>query len=568
MRITVPLIYASIFFLLSMSFFSPSPAVQKNAPTFHSFKIDVPSNASAELNKIASIFERQIFQRCGIQKRSRKNSQLNIELLIDQNIGSESFSIEDGKKNVIRIIGGDEKGVLFGVGKFLRSSSFYQNTFVAGSWRGISSPECPVRTIYLATHFKNYYEAAPIEDVMHYIEDLGLWGYNTIIIHYPTWQYVDLEDPEAQRWLERFKTILAGAKNCGLDVGLIQCPNQGYKSAPDDLRGPRVPGHRRGNHGVNLCASKPEAQSLLVDLYSDLFDQFKEIELDFFISWPYDEGGCACDECWPWGARGFLDMSKEMEKLFTVRFPKSKFVLSTWCFENEDDSNPDGEWVGLEESMRQDKSWVDYVMADGHDDYFPQYLLEQGVPGKLPLLNFPEISMFGMSPWGGYGTNPAPEHFQLLWDRIKEKDSGGAPYSEGIYEDINKAIIAGFYWNRERKAKDTVKEYLSFEFSPDVADDMLEVVRIFEQNHNRKNIQHSAVRAFELVEKANDLLAKKVQDSWRWRIFYLRALIDKELYQRNGKLEGEILKAAFVELTRLYHAENAHSMPIKPPEVK
>lgn len=24
---------------------------------------------------------------------------------------------------------------------------------------------------------------------------------------------------------------------------------------------------------------------------------------------------------------------------------------------------------------------------------------------------------------------------------------GGFPYSEGIYEDLNKAIIAGFYWN-------------------------------------------------------------------------------------------------------------------------
>ncbi|MCK5347172.1 MAG: hypothetical protein KAR20_27375, partial [Candidatus Heimdallarchaeota archaeon] len=71
----------------------------------------------------------------------------------------------------------------------------------------------------------------------------------------------------------------------------------------------------------------------------------------------------------------------------------------------------------MEKNLRQENSWVDYIMADGHDNYFPKYLLEQGVPGNLPLLNFPEISMFGMSPWGGYGTNPAPRHFQMLWDR-------------------------------------------------------------------------------------------------------------------------------------------------------
>jgi len=133
---------------------------------------------------------------------------------------------------------------------------------------------------------------------------------------------------------------------------------------------------------------------------------------------------------------------------------------------------------------------------------------------------------------------------------------------------INKSIIAGFYWNRERKADDAVKEYLSFEFSPDVALDMMKVVKIFKQNHDRKNIHDSALLAFKLVNNAEVHLTQQVRSSWRWWIFNLRALIDKELYQRNGKLEGDNLKAAFAELTKLYHAENAHSMPIKPPEAQ
>jgi hypothetical protein len=47
----------------------------------------------------------------------------------------------------------------------------------------------------------------------------------------------------------------------------------------------------------------------------------------------------------------------------------------------------------------------------------------------------------------------------------------------------------------------------------------------------------------------------------------LRAQIDDELVRRSGRLEGDVLKAAFGELTRLYHAENAHSMPVQPPRV-
>lgn len=56
--------------------------------------------------------------------------------------------------------------------------------------------------------------------------------------------------------------------------------------------------------------------------------------------------------------------------------------------------------------------------------------------------------------------------------------AGGAPYSEGIYEDVNKAIVAGFYWDPDRKAEETVREYVSFEFSPDAVDELTEAAQI------------------------------------------------------------------------------------------
>ena len=547
---------------------SPLFAAQKSEQSVETFCIVLPTKATSVLRNIASVMERQISQRCNARPASGDSTLLRIELMIDHNLGEETFRIADGQAGVIRIIGGDERGVLYGVGKFLRTSRYDRDGFTPGLWRGTSAPGCPVRAVYLATHFGNFYESAPTEEVTRYIQDLGLWGYNTIFIAYPPCQYDGPQDAAARRWIERFRVVLAGAQQCGLQVGLMECANQGYKSTPAALRATPVPGNRRGNFGVNLCPSKPEARKLLLRSFDNLLDQFTDIGMDYYVFWPYDEGGCACNLCRPWGARGYLNISRDLSKLVHKKFPNIKIVLSTWCYENENDDNPDGEWIGLEASLRRDKSWVNYIMADGHDNYFPKYILEQGVPGNLPLLNFPEISMFGMSPWGGYGANPAPGHFQMLWNRIRHKAAGGAPYSEGIYEDINKVIIAGFYWDPERKAKDSVREYLSFEFSPDVADDLLEAVRIFEQNHKRNNIHDSAIRAFELVSKAQGRLTPGVRSSWRWRIFYLRALIDKELYQRKGKLEGKKLKAAFAELTRLYHAEHAHSMPIKPPEIR
>ncbi len=530
-------------------------------------RLVLPQEPGPALATIGRVFAGQVQRRCEARVATEGSAPLTVELAVEPGIGAEGYRIMDRQTGGVRIVGNDERGVLYGVGKFLRESRYDKGGFTPGAWRGTSVPKCPVRMVYLATHFQNFYEAAPIEEVAHYVQDLGLWGYNAIGIHFPAWQFDGFADPAAQVWLKRFKTVFQEARACGLQVGLLQDPNDAWKNRPDHLRKTDVPGHRRGNFGANLCPSKPEAWGLLMELYDGLLDEFREGGLDYFVFWPYDEGGCACKDCWPWGARGFVKLSKELAAHIRQRFPECKRILSTWCFENEDDNNPDGEWIGLTNELAKDRSWVEYLMADGHDDYFPAFPLQEGVPGRLPLLNFPEISMFGMGPWGGYGTNPAPAHFQMLWDRIKHTAAGGAPYSEGIYEDINKAIVAGFYWDPERRAMDTVREYVSFEFSPDVADELVQVVRIFEQNHTRESIGESAVRALELVRKAEAKLTAQVRASWRWRIFALRALIDKELFERQGRREGAALKAAFAELTRLYHAEHAHSMPIKPPEI-
>jgi len=40
------------------------------------------------------------------------------------------------------------------------------------------------------------------------------------------------------------------------------------------------------------------------------------------------------------------------------------------------------------------------------------------------------------------------------------------------------------------------------------------------------------------------------------------------MHLTKGRLEGKVLKDAFAELTRLYHAENALKGWLRPPQVK
>ena len=98
------------------------------------------------------------------------------------------------------------------------------------------------------------------------------------------------------------------------------------------------------------------------------------------------------------------------------------------------------------------------------------------------------------------------------------------------------------------------------------------LVEVLEQNHPRnhptRQIGPSAEEACRQAQQIDAKLTSQARSAWRWRILYLRALIDREMFRTRGKLEGKALKDAFDELTEIYHAQNAHSMPIRPPQIR
>ncbi|MEN6357084.1 MAG: hypothetical protein ABFD83_08385 [Armatimonadota bacterium] len=524
--------------------------------------INIISGSNEIEKSIAGILAKRIREQSNTRIVADCAADVNITLKIVRGVGAEGYTISDDPHGGIDIVGNDERGLLYGVGKFLRTSRF-DGGFVASKWRGSSKPTCPVRGIYMAVHFNNFYEAAPADKIEQYLEDLALWGMNSVAFHFPPQQFDGFDDPSARRNIDKIRALMQTAKHLGLDVGLIECPNIGFKNAPKEYYYQPFPDdlHRRGNLGTLLCPSKPESRKYLLNQWDELMNKFSDTKLDFFIAWPYDEGGCGCDQCWPWGAKGFLSLSKEIAGMFRSKFAGGKFILSTWMYDTPDA----GEWEGLAKAMTNE-SWVDYIMADAHED-FPRYPLDHEVPGKLPLINFPEISMWGQGPWGGYGANPLPERFQRLWNQASNKLSGGFPYSEGIYEDINKVICLQLYWDKNRPAKDIVKEYISSEFSPEVVEKVAQAVDILESNHRRERIGENSVKAWELIKEADARLRDSVRSSWRWRIIYLRALIDCKMYKTGGKLHDPVLKDAFAQLTDIYYAQEAFTS-VHPPIVE
>lgn len=523
--------------------------------------------------EIATLLWNRIATRAPVAMASPDSADGILELAVDPTIGGEGFRIEDAGVRRIRIAGDGLPGLLAGIGHFLRLSRYSDRGLNPTLWRGISHPQKAIRGIYFASHFFNYYHAAPVDEIERYVEDLALWGYNALLVWFDRHHFRGIDDPAAQAMLTRLRALLGAARRLGLRIGLCVLGNEAYADSPVELRAEQG---ELWSFGVEMCPAKPGALDRMLREYAEVFAAFADLRPDFLSIGPYDQGGCTCAQCRPWGGNGFLHMVRHITPVFKRHSPNGHVILVTWLFDH-DHHRFKGDWNGLAQALEAGLPEVDFILAGTHEQHLPGYLRQNPVPGALPLVGFPEISMRGMCPWGGFGANPMPDFLANYWSEWEPRVVGGFPYSEGLYADINKAIMARLYWNGQ-SPEDTIREYIAYEFSPAVIDPVLAAIRILEANQPR-TWQHGdfvfphvrlilppdrgARQARTLLQSAETLLPPAVRDAWRWTILTRRADIDAELFAADGVITPAC-EVHLEALTRLYHADRA-DFPVHPP---
>jgi hypothetical protein len=528
--------------------------------------------AGLPLDLVQILFSR-IAERAPVTHSPPQDADLRLELTMDPTLDSESFRIEDAGHRGLRITGDSLPGLLAGMGHFLRLSSFSETGLIPASWRGISRARKPVRGVYFATHFFNYYHAAPEPEIQFYLEDLALWGFNTLMVWFDRHHFKGLSDPAAQAMLSRLHGLLGAARRLGMQVGLCVLGNEAYADSPTELRAEQG---ELWSFGVEMCPAKPGALDRMIREYDETFLAFSDLQPDFLAIGPYDQGGCTCPQCRPWGGRGFLRMVRHIAPVFKRYSSKGHIILSTWLFDHEHHRFK-GDWPGLAQALDEKALDADMILAGTHGRQVPDYLRTHPVPGALPLLGFPEISMRGMCPWGGFGANPMPEFLAGYWAEWGHRVTGGLAYSEGIYEDLNKAIMARLFWD-DASPEETIRQYIAYEFGPAVIDPVQNAIRILEANQERPwehgdfTFPHvrlilppdrGSQQALAALQAAERHMNPNAREGWRWRLLILRARIDAELFASQGVV-SPACETCFEELTRLYHAEQA-DFPVHPP---
>jgi hypothetical protein len=434
------------------------------------------------------------------------------------------------------------------------------------------------RASYFANHFYNYYHAAPVEEICEYLESLALWGQSALCLWFDMHHFESINSPDAREMIDRMLRLFAKAKSLGMKTALMHLSNEYYKGAPRELLaenkadGTHYIRQLSGYYYTELCPSKAEGEQLLLNAFDGLMKRFSMVGLDYVMLWPYDQGGCTCEECYPWGSNGFFKLSKKKAEIARRYNSNVEIIFSAWRF----NYFATREWETVLPLIENDGEWIDRLMVDIHD-HLPAKLREL----NKPIVSFPEISMYHMTPWGGFGANPFPRTLAAQFAATKDFCAGGALYSEGIFEDVNKIVSLELMRDPSTSVEQSVLEYCAYHFGIEHANEIAQLVLRLESTLKRRTFMANGrqndypsgeikeLHRYELMNTdgvselcrdaiaINEKLPQEVRSSWRWVQIYVRACAD-DVIANNGGVPSAESDEILSKLIPIYHAQKAY----------
>lgn len=327
----------------------------------------------------------------------------------------------------------------------------------------------PVCEMYVPGHFGNSYECAGILEMRHILKEAKHWGFNA----YSDWfDTLDCADPfagEQQYGLgnalwDRKRAHFQTARSLGLPCNLLITPNHVYTNQlrPEWLatKKPRI-------FGQLICPSIPEARKVILKNCENMFADLKKagVRLAGVSFGPYDYGGCACTKCDPW-IKTYAILSYEIYKLAQKYHPGLELHHIGWW------------WSKTEHEVFAD--WAD-TEAPGvvksialHIPYDQTRVGDVRLPKGCERRAFVHISYADKSKprdmYGHFGPVIAPKRLaKTVADLRAQGATGVMAYCEGVFEDVNKALLAGMFTGRYDDPNAVLADYARRYFGADAS---------------------------------------------------------------------------------------------------
>lgn len=428
------------------------------------------------------------------------------------------YSEENGKR-ILWIIGADARGVLYGIGKFLRIAEMNEQSLILPEAVDIaSSPEYPLRG--------------------------HQFGYRNTANSWDAWTVEQFD----QHFREQ---ILFGANSF---------ENIPFQEGPPSVH-MKIPREEMNIHLSEICNKYDAEYWIWTPADIDLKDKkLRQSELDqheaFYKSCPRLDGvffpGGDPGENHPADVLPFLG---ELTSILHKYHPNATMWISLQGFEEEK--------VKYFFDYLNEKSpdWLTGVVYGPSSP--PVDLERQLLPAKYKHRLYPDLThtvrcQYPVKRWdqafalteGRECTNPQPLYYAGIFRKDAVHTDGFISYSDGVHDDVNKVVWSQLGWDSKANVKNIMSEYARFFFGNKVTDKAADGIFALEQNWVGPLQGNETVgKTFELwkkLETENPQLA----GNWRWQQLVMRAYYDafiqqRQAYERNLEKQAyEILATA------------------------
>ncbi len=328
-----------------------------------------------------------------------------------------------------------------------------------------AAAEVPLCELYAPGHFGNWYEVASQGEMRQILSEARFWGYNCYGDWFDTLDCVDPFADDGQYDLanalwDRKKVHFKTAQSLGLGTDLVITPNVVFR---DQLK-PEWLAEKGGRvFGQLICPHKSGAEQVILENHRKLFADLAAagVRLSSIAAAPYDYGGCNCQQCRPW-ILTFAELTCKIHKIAQEYHPGVKLRLIGWWWSSEE--------------HRLFAEWMDEhapglaVSISLHIPYDKVGVADVRLPRGCERHAFVHIGYAEESnPRDVYGrTGPvvAGNRLSKTVENLKAQAvTGVVAYSEGIFDDVNKALLGGFFIERHKSGKSVLFVYAKRHFS-------------------------------------------------------------------------------------------------------
>ena len=491
--------------------------------------IKIPIHASAQLAKAAQVFQEEIQKRSQINipiqaEKSLHSKGKSVLIILTEadlkllqateiaqlaklaNTQKEGYKIAQINQNII-ILGHDDRGCLYGVGKLLREMNIQMGQLsIQHNFQISSSPAFPIRGHQLGYRPKtNAYDAWTVKQYDQYIRDLAIFGANSIEIMPPR---TDDDATSIHMKLPAMEMIREQSKICasyGMDVWMWY-PNMGANySHPDSIQSELAEREK-------VFSNLPKLDALFVP--------------------GGDPGNLEPNELFDW-------LAKEA-KVLVKYHPKAKIWVSPQAFK------PSKKWyTSFYKHVNQRYAWFGGVV---YGPWIKATLEEvkKNIHPSIPIRLYPDITHNFSSQYpipnmdialamtlGRESINPRPLDEKFIHNRYAKMAQGSISYSEGTNDDVNKFVWSDQDWDPKTPVLKTLRDYsqyfVGYEYKDAMAQGLLALEKCFKGELLTNEQVQSTLQQWQAMEKK---ASPQVLSNPRFQNGLIRAYFDAYTQRR------------------------------------